>query len=66
MFGVSPRTAHLLWITLDIDISGPTGGKRMDAIVLEGALYPRQFKWHMSRHTKNFPSLGRYIPRLYF
>ena len=29
MFGISSRTAHLLWITLDIDVSGPTGGKGM-------------------------------------
>ena len=29
MFGVSSRTAHLLWITLDIDVLGPRGGKRI-------------------------------------
>ena len=29
MFCISSRTAHLLWITLDVDVSGPTGGKRM-------------------------------------
>ena len=29
MFGVSSRTAHLLWITLDIDVMGPRGGKRI-------------------------------------
>ena len=29
MFGVSSRTAHLLWITLDIDVIGPRGGKRI-------------------------------------
>ena len=29
MFGVSSRTAHLLWITLDIDVIGPHGGKRI-------------------------------------
>ena len=28
MFGVSSRTAHLLWVTLDIDVWGPHGGKR--------------------------------------
>ena len=27
MFGVSSWTAHLLWITLDVEISGPMGGK---------------------------------------
>ena len=27
MFGVSSRTAHLLWITIDIDVVGPRGGK---------------------------------------
>ena len=27
MFGMSSRTAHLLWIILDVDISSPTGGK---------------------------------------
>ena len=29
MFSMSSRTAHLLWITLDVDVSGPTGGKRI-------------------------------------
>ena len=29
MFGVSSRTAHLLWITLDFDVIGPRGGKRI-------------------------------------
>ena len=29
MFGVSSRTAYLLWITLDIDVIGPRGGKRI-------------------------------------
>ena len=29
MFSVSSRTAHLLWITLDVDVPGPTGGKRI-------------------------------------
>ena len=29
MFGVSSRTAHLLWVTLDVNVAGPTGGKRM-------------------------------------
>ena len=29
MFGVSSRTAHLLWVTLDIDTLGPRGGKRI-------------------------------------
>ena len=29
MFGVSSRTAHLLWITLDIDVIGPRGGKQI-------------------------------------
>ena len=29
----------------------------MDAHVLEGVLYPRQFKQHMSCHTKNLPLL---------
>ena len=28
IFGMSSRTVHLLWITLDIDISSPMGGKR--------------------------------------
>ena len=28
MFGVSSRTAHLLWVTLDIDVLGPPGGKQ--------------------------------------
>ena len=28
MFGVSSRTAHLLWIALDVDVLGPPGGKR--------------------------------------
>ena len=28
MFGVSSRTAHLLWVTLDVDVWGPRGGKR--------------------------------------
>ena len=28
MFGVSSRTTHLLWITLDGDVLGPPGGKR--------------------------------------
>ena len=28
MFGVSSRTAHLLWVTFDIDVLGPPGGKR--------------------------------------
>ena len=28
MFGVSSRTAHLLWVTLDVDVLGPPGGKR--------------------------------------
>ena len=27
MFGVSSRTAHLLWVTLDVDVLGPRGGK---------------------------------------
>ena len=27
MFGVLSRTAHLLWITLDVDLLGPPGGK---------------------------------------
>ena len=27
MFGMSSQTAHLLWIMLDVEISGPTGGK---------------------------------------
>ena len=27
MFGVSSRTAHLLWVTLDVDVLGPPGGK---------------------------------------
>ena len=29
MFGMSSWTAHLLWITLDVEIAGPTGGKRI-------------------------------------
>ena len=29
MFGVSSRTAHLLWIAIDIDVVGPCGGKRI-------------------------------------
>ena len=29
MFGVSSRTAHLLWFTLDVDTLGPQGGKRI-------------------------------------
>ena len=29
MFGVSSRTAHLLWITLVIDVIGPRGGKQI-------------------------------------
>ena len=28
MFGVSSRTVHLLWVTLDVDVLGPPGGKR--------------------------------------
>ena len=32
MFGVLSRTAHLLWITLDVDVAGPTGGKRMHSL----------------------------------
>ena len=28
MFGVPSKTAHLLWVTLDVDILGPPGGKR--------------------------------------
>ena len=29
MFGISSRTAHLQWITLDVNVAGPRGGKRM-------------------------------------
>ena len=29
MFGMLSKTAHLLWITLDVDVPGPTGGKRI-------------------------------------
>ena len=28
MFGVSSRTAHLLWIVLEVDVLGPPGGKQ--------------------------------------
>ena len=29
MFIVSSHTAHLLWITLDVEIAGPMGGKHI-------------------------------------
>ena len=32
MFVISPRTAYLLWITLDVNVAGPTGGKRMHVL----------------------------------
>ena len=67
MFGVSSRTAHLLWITLDIDVIWSTwwetNPSSMDVNVFEGVLHPRQFKWNMWCYEENFLSMGRCLLR---